>query len=233
MPGTAQERGLADSFDHSEAIRHSALYLRDLRAELGSWELAAAAYNGGINRVKAWLANGSSLPFETEEYVHAITFRPADWFREKGRDLEARPLDPKRDFAEACRRLPAMSTRVVFAAVPPRKPAEAAGKRRQPGKASAEVATKNTPEKQVPAIGLPWGVQVAGHHDRAVAMKMYQRVQSSHPSILGGKEPAVTQKRTGRGLTYAVHINTASRTDADKLCATLRSAGGACAVFKN
>ena len=83
MPYTAEERGLADPFDHAEAIRHSAQYLADLRSELGSWGLAAAAYNSGINRVKRWHADGGFLPLETEEYVNAITFRPAKWFREK------------------------------------------------------------------------------------------------------------------------------------------------------
>ena len=53
MPYTAAERGLSDPYDIAEAIRHSALYLRDLKAELGNWGLAAAAYNGGPNRVKA------------------------------------------------------------------------------------------------------------------------------------------------------------------------------------
>lgn len=117
MPYTAKERGLADPFDPAEAIRHSALFLRDLRSELGNWGLAAAAYNGGINRVKRWRVSGGSLPYETEDYVLSITARPADWFNEPGREIEENPLDGEKDFGAACRELPIRRTRSVFAAI--------------------------------------------------------------------------------------------------------------------
>ena len=116
MPGTAKERGLDDPYDIAEAIRHSALYLRDLRADLGNWGLAAAAYNGGINRVKRWRMTGGSLPFETEDYVLSVTARPADWFLEPGREIEPTPLDATKDFDAACRDLPIRRTRALFAA---------------------------------------------------------------------------------------------------------------------
>lgn len=122
MPYTARERGLADPFDITEAIRHSALYLRDLKAELGNWGLAAAAYNGGINRVKRWRVVGGSLPFETEDYVLSITARPADWFLEDGREIELQPLDDAKPFAEACRDLPMMKARTVSVASAPMQP---------------------------------------------------------------------------------------------------------------
>ena len=113
MPYTAKERGLANPFDVSEAIRHSALYLRDLKSELGNWGLAAAAYNGGINRVKRWRVSGGSLPYETEDYVLSITARPADWFAEDGREIEETPLDEGKGFNESCRALPIMRTRTA------------------------------------------------------------------------------------------------------------------------
>lgn len=113
MPYTARERGLADPFDITEAIRHSALYLRDLKAELGNWGLAAAAYNGGINRVKRWRAVGGSLPFETENYVLSITAHSADWFLEDGHEIDAQPLDAAKAFAESCRDLPTVKARAV------------------------------------------------------------------------------------------------------------------------
>ena len=113
MPYTAKERGLADPYDVGEAIRHSALYLRDLKSELGNWGLAAAAYNGGINRVKRWRVSGGSLPYETEDYVLSITARPADWFTEEGREIEPMPLDAAKGFDESCRSLPIMRTRTM------------------------------------------------------------------------------------------------------------------------
>jgi len=78
MPGTAQERGLADPFDPEQAIPAAAHLLSDLRAQFGNLGLAAAAYNGGPNRVSAWLAGTRTLPFETADYVLKITGRSAE-----------------------------------------------------------------------------------------------------------------------------------------------------------
>lgn len=102
MPYTAEERGLADPYNYEAAIRHSAHYLRDLKNELGNWGLAAAAYNGGINRMKRWIAGGAqgALPYETVDYVNAITYRPIEWFLETGRDVEKRPLDKELTFMD-------------------------------------------------------------------------------------------------------------------------------------
>lgn len=80
MPGTAQERGLADPFDPEQAIPAAAHLLSDLRAQFGNLGLAAAAYNGGPNRVASWLAGQGGLPAETQDYVIRITGRAAqDW----------------------------------------------------------------------------------------------------------------------------------------------------------
>lgn len=202
MPYTARERGLQDPFDTTEAIRHSALYLRDLKAELGNWGLAAAAYNGGINRVKRWRADGGSLPYETEDYVLSVTARPADWFLDAGREIEPTPLDETRDFGAACRRLPIMKTRAAF-----------------PGVETAPMQ--------------PWGVQVAGHFNRSVAMKSFRRVQSRFAAVIGSKAPIVVRDRASRGRIYAVRLGADTRAEADTLCGRLRTAGGNCAVFKN
>ncbi|MEM9370297.1 MAG: lytic transglycosylase domain-containing protein, partial [Pseudomonadota bacterium] len=51
MPATAKERGLANPFDPAQAIPASAHYLADLKEAFGNWGLAAAAYNGGPDRV--------------------------------------------------------------------------------------------------------------------------------------------------------------------------------------
>ena len=62
MPGTAADRGLDDPFEPKSAIVHSASLLADLATEFGNVGLAAAAYNAGAERVKAWLAGSSGLP---------------------------------------------------------------------------------------------------------------------------------------------------------------------------
>src|SRR5262249_37342531 len=45
MPRTAEVRGVADPFDPLDALKHSASYLHDLRAQFGNLGLAAAALN--------------------------------------------------------------------------------------------------------------------------------------------------------------------------------------------
>ena len=55
MPGTAQERGLADPFDPEQAIPKAARLLADLRRRFGNLGVAAAAYNAGPARVGDWL----------------------------------------------------------------------------------------------------------------------------------------------------------------------------------
>jgi hypothetical protein len=111
MPGTAELRGLADPWDAEQAIFASAHYLADLRRRFGNLGLAAAAYNSGEARVERWLKGETGLPYETRNYVQSITYRPADWFRATGREVEHRPLDDGRAFGEACARLPVMKTR--------------------------------------------------------------------------------------------------------------------------
>ncbi|GMG82846.1 lytic transglycosylase domain-containing protein [Paralimibaculum aggregatum] len=114
MPGTAKARGLRDPWDIRQAIPASARFLADLRRAFGNWGLAAAAYNGGPGRIEAWLARGGYLPHETQGYVRAITFRPVEWFRARGREVEPRPLVEGKRFAEACRSLPILPTRAVL-----------------------------------------------------------------------------------------------------------------------
>ena len=89
MPGTARLRGLRDPWDPRQAIRASAHFLVDLRAQFGNFGLAAAAYNGGPDRVANWLTRRGGLANETVDYVVSITHRPVEWFREPGREVEA------------------------------------------------------------------------------------------------------------------------------------------------
>jgi hypothetical protein len=82
MPSTAAERGLLDPFDPVQALPKAAQFLRELTDQFGSLGLAAAAYNAGPARVRAWLAGERKLSTETRNYVVAITGIPADeWAR--------------------------------------------------------------------------------------------------------------------------------------------------------
>ena len=112
MPYTAKERGLADPFDIEQAIAASASFLFDLKQAFGNWGLAAAAYNAGAGRVSNWMRSGGFLPLETEDYVLDITGAPADDFA-SGKEVQNRPLDSGRSFAEACRRLPIIRSATI------------------------------------------------------------------------------------------------------------------------
>ncbi len=117
MPGTADLRGLDDPWDPRQAIPASAHFLADLKARFGNFGLAAAAYNGGPERVAAWLTRGGGgLPLETIDYVLSITSRPVEWFRDPGREVEPKPLEKGVDFAEACARMPVIATRAMAVA---------------------------------------------------------------------------------------------------------------------
>lgn len=111
MPGTAKIRGLKDPFDPEQAIPASASYLAELKAAYGNFGLAAAAYNAGESRVDKWRDGRSGLPGETRGYVYDITGRPAEWFREAGREVEAKPLKKGETFARACPEMKVIATR--------------------------------------------------------------------------------------------------------------------------
>jgi Transglycosylase SLT domain/SPOR domain len=97
MPGTANERGLIDPFDPAAAIPASARFLNELRLRFGNLGLAAAAYNGGPTAVAHWLAKKGSLPFETEDYVLAVTGHTADEWRS-----DKPPAEPTPDKSSFC-----------------------------------------------------------------------------------------------------------------------------------
>ena len=86
MPGTATDMGLRlrpfdERADPRKSARAAATYLRQLRAQFGSWPLALAAYNAGPGRVGRMLksknatsysAIAASLPSETRMYVPKV-----------------------------------------------------------------------------------------------------------------------------------------------------------------
>jgi hypothetical protein len=211
MPGTARERGLADPFDPEQAIPKAAQLLADLNARFGNWGLAAAAYNGGPARVATWLAGRGGLPFETENYVLAITGAAADDWAEdaragsEGRKPPARPAAP--DANAECA--------VTVAAI-------RAGRSPMPTIAEAAFA--------------PWGVQLAGNFVKARALSAFQRSAGRHRAILGEARPMVIGTRLrsrGTRAFYRVRLPAQTRGEATALCSRIRERGGACVVLKS
>lgn len=73
MPGTADLYDLDDPFNPALSIRKAAWYLGHLRDDFGNIGLAAVAYNGGEARAARFIAGRTNLPYETLDYVEAIT----------------------------------------------------------------------------------------------------------------------------------------------------------------
>src|SRR5262245_53815365 len=89
MPATAAERNLLDPLNPIEALPKAAEFLKDLRGQFGNLGLAAAAYNAGPGRVRAWMAGAASMPAQTRAYVEAVTGSSVEQWA-AGRDLEAK-----------------------------------------------------------------------------------------------------------------------------------------------
>jgi hypothetical protein len=78
--------------------------------------------------------------------------------------------------------------------------------------------------------GSMWFVQLAGGYSESVALGAYYRQQRKFSRILGAYRPVIAQGGTGYRW-YRARIVMETRVTADKLCASLRAAGGDCLVL--
>jgi hypothetical protein len=200
MPGTASARGLVDPFDPASAIPASAKYLAELVHKFGNLGLAAAAYNAGETAVDKWLDDKGQLPFETQDYVLALTGHDAEEWRTPTPPELGAPQGP------SCLSL---------------------------------IATLRTAPGVSPIVSgwfAPWGVQIAASFSRASAMRAFERARHDFYSVVGGKNPfvlgSVVRSRGFRPF-YRVRLPAQNRPEAEKLCAALEAAGGACVVLRS
>lgn len=219
MPGTARERGLLDPFDPEQAVPKAAHFLAELRQRFGNLGLAAAGYNGGPNRVAGWLARGGTgaLPFETENYVIAITGATAQQWAE----------DAKAEASRDARDLPLVRR--------PATPDGASG-------CGTVVAAVRAGSRPSLALGIaeaafaPWGVQLAGNFSKARALASFQRAAARHQSVVGELLPMVIGTRLrsrGTRAFYRVRLPAATRSEATALCRRIQAQNGACVVLKS
>jgi Transglycosylase SLT domain/SPOR domain len=202
MPRTASERGLANPFDPAAAIPESAKLLGELELRFGNLGLAAAAYNAGTTAVDNWLAGKSDLPFETQDYVLAITGYSAEDWRGPTPPSSASPV-------------PAAPCLSVVASL-----------RTGPQTASPVVS----------GLFAPWGVQVAGSFSKDAALAEFARAEARYAKVIGGMDPFVLGSALrSRGFRpfYRVRLPAQSRAEAQKICARLEAAGGACVVLRS
>jgi hypothetical protein len=209
MPGTASERRLLDPFDPVQALPKSAEFLRELRDQFGNLGLAAAAYNAGPKRVHDWIAHQGGLPRETRNYVRAITGISVDDWVAVGRDMKAGQGNRSRP---GCREL-------------------TAGLRTSPNLFVAAL------ERRVSdGVAKPWGVELSASFSRTKALNFYSAAASRYGALLAGRDPSILRTRNrSRGTDdfYQIRVGADTRLEANKLCASLRAAGGACMVLRN
>ena len=231
MPGTASERGLIDPFDPASAIPASAKFLGELKRRFGNLGLAAAAYNAGETAVANWLANKGSLPFETQDYVLAVTGRDAEeWRSDKPPTASAPP---------ASTAVPASAPPVSTpAAAPPASTPAAAPPAPNPSCLSLIATLRVTAPSSGVVSGwfAPWGVQISASFSKGSALRAFARVKHQYASVIGDMNPfvlgSVLRSRGWRPF-YRVRLPAQTGGEARRLCDRIQAVGGACAVLRS
>jgi hypothetical protein len=203
MPATADWRGLADPFDPIEALKNSAGYLHDLKAQFGNLGLAAAGYNAGPARVSAWLAGRRLLPVETRNYVAIITGWTADdW---------ASPSPPQTPETTIPQGVPC--TRLANLILAPKDEAQ-------------RIAS------YVPKWGMQltanWSESKAWAIYRSIQKQYAALIGDREPIVVRSRGIGL-----GSALRYNIRIADDDRRYLEKFCNTLIAAGGACVVLRN
>ena len=261
MPGTASERGLVDPFDPASAIPASAKFLGELKRRFGNLGLAAAAYNAGQTAVGNWLAGKGSLPFETQDYVLAITGRDAeDWRSDKpavskpaGAPPAAPPPAASTSPATASPAMaPPASTSPPAADAPAPAPAASTSPATAPPASTPAVASPDTGPSCLSLIAslrtttaaspvvsgwfAPWGVQIAASFSKGSALRAFARARHDYASVIGDMNPfvlgSVLRSRGWRPF-YRVRLPAQTGGEARRLCARIQAVGGACAVLRS
>ena len=170
MPETAVAHGLMNPFEPVHALFTAGKHLRKLNDQFGNLGLAAAAYNAGPQRVRAWIAERKTLPSETRAYVMQITGRPADqWLSsEFQRDPEFTLMPAKAPCAEVAEAVQ-LQAEVVRVA-----------------KLMAELAKPaDPPAPEKAAEAKPAAEQSAAEKARAEKLKQARSATELPPSVIG------------------------------------------------
>jgi hypothetical protein len=203
MPGTAKERGLIDPFDPEQAIPKAAEFIAHLAQQFGNLGLAAAAYNGGPARVATWLAGRGGLPTETENYVVAVTGRPAEDWASDARE--------KKDSGQGASGTEPQTCLQIVATL------------RVPGR-------RDTIEAPFAPWGVQLAGNFS--KDRALAsfrrasQTYASLIKDARPMIIGTR-----LRYRGTRTFYRVRAPAETRQAAEQLCRDIRSAGGSCIVL--
>jgi hypothetical protein len=204
MPSTGRLQGLVNPYNPAEALWRSANYLSDLRDRFGNLGLAAAAYNGGENRLRRFVAGTGYLPAETLDYVQIITGQPVtDWLIAEGPDPDY-ALQKEKPFRDACIELAENSRIDDF--TPPTSILQPWGIQ------VAEFFSSATARRAFTRIQGRYGAVLGDEELMLVARR--------NPNF-------------GLRLRYIAQVGRGTRAEAEELCESLRKVGGNCIVVRN
>ncbi|WP_269283586.1 lytic transglycosylase domain-containing protein [Sinorhizobium psoraleae] len=204
MPATAKLRGLSNSFDAVAALGKSAEYLSELKSRYGNLGFAAAAYNAGEAGLERFLEN-DRLPYETRDYVLAITAYPVEDWRDnppKSLNLE---LDKGKSFLDGCVAL--ANTRRLRELV---------------------IADEAVWAPWGVQLSAHYQKSVAQRLFLHAVKRLPSPINTEKAVLVRERNGAFGARRR-----YAARIGRQTRAEANELCAAIRKSGGACIVFKN
>jgi Transglycosylase SLT domain len=203
MPATAAERNLLDPLNPIEALPKAAEFLKELRGQFGNLGLAAAAYNAGPGRVRAWMAGAASMPAQTRAYVLSVTGHSVeDWAA--SRDLKA-----KTESGVSCETLMA--------------------KLKQPPTTFLGALQQHV----VMGAIQPWGAILGADRSRQEILDRYAALQRSFAAVLAGRDPILFERGRGPLPRFQVRVGAESRAAVNDICKRIHLAGGDCVVLRN
>lgn len=110
------------------------------------------------------------------------------------------------------------------------KPVEEAKPAAQEAEPAVELA--GGPAAAAAPAGDFWSVQIASQPSRDGAQASYEALANRYGSVIGGKGVNIVQADVKGKPMWRVRIPAASKSDANILCAKLKTAGGSCFVSK-
>jgi hypothetical protein len=106
-----------------------------------------------------------------------------------------------------------------------------------PQQAPAGRVAALSPSADQPAAasgGGGWLVSISSQNSEAEATSSYQSVQSKYSSVLGSYSPVIKRVEPNGKVMYRAAVGPfATREEANKMCGSLKSAGGQCFPFSN
>lgn len=205
MPGTAALYRLDDPFNPAQAIAKSAWYLRRLSDQFGNIGLAAVAYNGGEARAARFIARQSGLPFETLDYVEAITGHGAH----RWRDQPPAPGELKLTLA------PDMSFRAACELM-----------------ADTRKLREFDTQPRVFPWGV---IVASHPSQSGAAQQVARLNRTLRPILEDGRQVGYVRKRMNGmpRAVYTAQVGYESRSDALRFCSRFQQLGGRCIVLRN